>query len=119
MDFKSSKGIFQQIADNICEKILSGELEAGAKLPSVREQAALTGVNQNTIMRTYTELQREEIVANKRGIGYFVSDDAAEKIRAGRKEEFFETVLPEFIKQVEMLQLTAKDLEPLTKVIKK
>ncbi len=118
MDFKSSKGIFQQIADSICEKILSGELESGVKLPSVREQAALTGVNQNTIMRTYTELQREEIVANKRGIGYFVCDDAADKIRAVRREDFFANVLPEFIKQVEMLHLTEKDLEPLSKVIK-
>lgn len=119
MDFKSSKGIFQQIADKICEKILSGELAAGVKLPSVREQAALTGVNQNTIMRTYTELQRNEIVANKRGIGYFVSANAADKIRAVRKHEFFETVLPEFVKQVEMLQLTEQDLAPLIHVIKK
>ena len=40
-------------------------------------------------MRTYTELQRDEIVANKRGIGYFVSDAAADKIKAIRKAEFF------------------------------
>lgn len=119
MEFKTNKGIFQQIADKICEKIISGELAAGDKLPSVREQAALTGVNQNTIMRTYTELQRDDIVANKRGIGYFVSDDAADKIREVRKAEFFELILPEFIKQVQMLELTEQDLEPLSKVIKK
>ncbi len=118
MDFKSNKGIFQQIADSICEKIIAGELVAGAKLPSVREQAALTGVNQNTIMRTYTELQREEVVANKRGIGYFVTEGAADQIRTKRKEDFFTHVLPDFVKQVEMLHLTEQDLEPLLKVIK-
>ena len=119
MDFKSSKGIFQQIADSICEKIVSGELPAESKLPSVREQAALLGVNQNTIMRTYTELQRDEVVANKRGIGYFVTESAADKIRTNRREEFFQNALPEFVKQVEMLQLNEKDLAPLLKVISK
>ncbi len=113
MEFKNAKGIYQQIAENINVKILSGELPAGTKLPSVREQAAHLGVNQNTIMRTYSELQRDEIIANKRGIGYFVTDEAAQRIRNQQKAEFFETLLPEFIKQVKVLQLSKEELAPL------
>lgn len=113
MEFKSSKGIFQQIADNICDRILSGELPEGDKVPSVREQAATLGVNHNTIMRTYMELQRDEIISNKRGVGYFVADNALQKIRDMRKQEFFEQVLPEFIHQIELLKITKTELQPL------
>lgn len=113
MEFKNSKGIFQQIADNLCDRILSGEFPIGSKVPSVREQAANLGVNHNTIMRTYMELQRDEIITNKRGVGYFVADSATEKIRNMRKQEFFEQVLPEFLHQVEMLHITKTDLQPL------
>ena len=113
MDFKETKGIFQQIADNICDRILSGNLPIGSKIPSVREQAATLGVNHNTIMRTYMELQRDEIISNKRGVGYFVAENAPEQIRAMRKKEFFEQVLPEFIHQIELLKITRTDVQNL------
>lgn len=119
IEFKNSKGIFQQIADNLCDRILSGEFKEGEKVPSVREQAAKLGVNHNTIMRTYTELQREEIISNKRGIGYFVADNAAAKIQAHRRNEFFEQSLPEFMHQAELLKITKSDVSSLIAILEK
>ncbi len=113
MEFKDSKGIFQQIADNLCDRILSGEFSSGEKLPSVREQAANLGVNQNTIMRTYSELQREDIINNKRGVGYFVGENAADKILNIRKQDFFEHILPEFMHQIEILKISKTEVLPL------
>lgn len=113
MEFKNSKGIFQQIADNLCDRILSGKLQVGDKIPSVREQATILGVNQNTIMRTYTELQRATIITNKRGIGYFVADNAPNQILEVRRKEFYEHLLPDFIHQLELLKITKKDLSDL------
>lgn len=118
MEFKDKKGIYQQIGDNLCEMILSKQIESGTKIPSVREQAATLGVNQNTIMRTYSELQREGVIENKRGIGYFVSTDAESIITKGRKKEFFDTALPEIIKQIKLLQLTKEELKDLLDAIK-
>jgi len=113
MEFKSSKGIFQQIADNLCERILSGEFKPGDKVPSVREQAANLGVNHNTIMRTYMELQQKDIIENKRGIGFFVKENAPANILESRRHDFFRQILPEFIHQVEMLGITKSDLKQL------
>lgn len=113
MEFKDSKGIFQQIADSICDKIVSGEYPVGSKIPSVREHAAAVGVNQNTIMRTYMELQRENIISNQRGIGFFVTESAPQQIINLRKEEFFQLHLPEFIRQVKLLNLSREELKPL------
>lgn len=79
MDFHAEKPIFLQIADTICDRILSGQLKGDERIPSVREYGAEVGVNPNTMMRAYEKLTTEEIIYNKRGIGYFVSADAREK----------------------------------------
>ncbi len=113
MEFKDTKGIFQQIADNICDKIISGEFPVGSRIPSVREYAGTVGVNQNTIMRTYMELERDNIISNQRGIGFFVAENAPQQILNSRKEEFFTFHLPEFIRQVKLLNLTREELKPL------
>lgn len=113
MEFKDTKGIFQQIADTVCDKIISGEFPVGSKIPSVREQAATMGVNQNTIMRTYMELQRENIINNQRGIGFFITESAPQQIINMRKEEFFTVQLPEFIRQIQLLKLSKEELKPL------
>lgn len=119
IEFKNTKGIFQQIADNLCDHILSGEFKVGDKIPSVREQAANLGVNHNTIMRTYTELQREDIIFNKRGIGYFVSQNAHNQITAARRTEFFEYALPEIEHQVTLLKISLSEVESLIQKLKK
>lgn len=113
IEFKSSKGIFQQIADNLCDRIVAGEFGVGEKIPSVREQAGELGVNHNTIMRTYNELQRDGIIENKRGIGYFVAEQAPEKISELRKKEFFEQYLPEFYHQVDVLKIKKTEVKTL------
>nr|WP_295969633.1 GntR family transcriptional regulator [uncultured Bacillus sp.] len=74
-EFQSSKPIYMQIADKICQQIVRNDLHPGDKLPSVREMAMQTGVNPNTIQRTYRELERMEIVESKRGQGTFVVEN--------------------------------------------
>lgn len=113
MEFKDQKGIFRQIADSLCDKIVSGELQARSRVPSVRELAATVGVNQNTIMRAYTELERENIISNQRGIGFFVADEAYSQIINLRKQEFFSDTLPEFLRQVTLLNLSNEEIKPI------
>lgn len=111
MEFKNSKSISVQIADDISEKVLSGALPVGEKIPSVRELAAEMGVNPNTIVRSYSELQMKEIIENQRGIGYFVTDKAVKIINDWKKKEFFETELPDFKKKVEVLNISFDELK--------
>ena len=110
MEFKEPKGIFQQIADSICDKILSGELKSGDKLDSVRELAGKIGVNQNTIMRTYSEMMRDKIIDNQRGIGFFVNQNAKEQILQKRREEFFKEELPYVAKQMQLLEISVDEV---------
>ncbi|GJM30474.1 MAG: GntR family transcriptional regulator [Cyclobacteriaceae bacterium] len=110
MEFEPTKGIYLQIADSICEKILSNAYSNGDKIPSVRELAAETGVNPNTIMRTYTELQSAGILENRRGVGFFVGPEAKGIILTQRKQQFFNQTLPEFVKQAKLLNISLDDI---------
>ena len=112
MEFKNTKGIFLQIADNISEKVMEGKYPPGEKIPSVRDLATEMGVNPNTVMRTYSELQSRGIIDNKRGVGYYVSNEAIDIIRQWKRQEFFETDLPLIVKQTRILDISFEDLKP-------
>lgn len=63
----------------------SGEINGGDKLPSVRELSKELRVNPNTIQRAYQELEREELVFTKRGMGTFATEDK-QVIKSLRKD---------------------------------
>ncbi|MBK9565530.1 MAG: GntR family transcriptional regulator [Saprospiraceae bacterium] len=112
MDFKASKSIYQQIAESICDRIISENLQPGDRIESVRDMAAKMGVNQNTILKTYTDLQQVGVIENQRGIGYFVSETSKQIIFNQRKKEFYDDILPEFLKQASLIRLTKEDILP-------
>ena len=103
MDFNQNKPIYLQIADSICEKILQGEHLPDDRILSVRELGVSLGVNPNTIARVYDHLQGMEVIYNKRGIGYFVSPDAPQKIMELQREEFIKNELPAIVKKMKLL----------------
>lgn len=119
IDYKSTKGIFQQLADTLSHRILEGKLQPGERVPSVRDLAEEFEVNRNTLLRTYTLLNEAGIIENKRGVGFFVADDAVERIRTQEKAEFFNEELPVFINKVRILKLTKDDLSELVKQLEK
>ncbi len=118
MEFQSTKGIFLQIADNLCNQILEEKLKAGERVPSIRDLAAEFEVNRNTVMRTYSYLQDSGIFENKRGIGFFISQNALELVRSNEKNNFFNRELPDFIQKVKLLKLTSNDLIDLVSELK-
>ncbi|KIL38126.1 transcriptional regulator [Gordoniibacillus kamchatkensis] len=73
-EFNASKPIYLQLADRIHRQIISGELKAGEKLPSIRDMGIKYNMNPNTVQRAYSELEREGILETKRGQGTFVPE---------------------------------------------
>ena len=113
MDFKKNQTIYMQIADYIIENILGEIWKPGDKIQSVREMAATIEVNPNTVMRTYSYLQDQEIIFNKRGIGYFVSEDALQLTRALKRETFVRQFLPEVFRTMDLLNMSFDDLKAI------
>ena len=115
MKFKESKPIYLQIADRICDEILQGKYSEEERIPSVREYASTVEVNANTVVRSFDYLQGQDIIYNKRGLGYFVHTGARERILELRKEVFLRDELPEFFRQIKTLDIPLKDVEMMYK----
>lgn len=110
MNFNNNQSIFIQIADRVCDRVLGGEYQADARIPSVRELAVEMEVNPNTVMRSFERLQTKDIIYNKRGIGYFIAPDAEKKIREMRHNQFVEEVLPSVFKEMHLLEVNLSEL---------
>ena len=111
MNFNTEKPIYLQIVDVICDRILSGELKGGDRVPSVREYGADIGVNPNTMMRSYEKLTADGIIFNKRGIGYFLADDARDTVLAAQRKEFIEKDVPALKQRLLLLGLNSSVFE--------
>lgn len=75
--FDNNKPIYLQLVEMLKLKIISKELPAGSKLPSVRDFAEEAGVNPNTMQRALAELETQNLVFTQRTSGRFVTEDEA------------------------------------------
>ena len=85
MDLDDSRPIWVQLADDFRHRIVSGQWPLGSKVPSVRELAAGTGVNPNTVQRALGALDGEGLTATERTAGRFVTTRASvtDSVRRG------------------------------------
>ena len=77
----SGKPIYEQIADQVKEQIMTGALAAGEALPSMRLLAQSLRVSVITTKRAYEELEREGFLENVPGKGCFVAPQNREFLR--------------------------------------
>lgn len=113
MEYREKRSIYLQIADYMCENILSGSWHESDRIPSVREMAVETEVNPNTVMRTYGYLQDKGVIYNKRGIGYFIHENAEHLTRDMVRDEFIHNELPYLFKRMSMLDISIEELQAL------
>ena len=86
IDKKSETPIYEQIAQNIISQVLSGSLQPGDRIPSVRHLARQLGVNPNTIQKSYASLLENGILYSMKGKGDFVADNLS-ALRYMKKKE--------------------------------
>ncbi|HJB33693.1 MAG TPA: GntR family transcriptional regulator [Candidatus Blautia merdipullorum] len=92
-----SKPIYEQISDQIKALIISGELQAGEALPSIRSMARSLHISVLTVQKAYDKLQEEGFIETTAGKGCFVS---------ARNQDFY---LEEQQKKIEELFVQAID----------
>lgn len=109
--FRGDRPIYQQLMEKLTEQIVSGQLNAGDKVPPVRELAAQAGVNPNTMQRALADLEREGLMFTNRTSGRFVTEDKAmiEKVR----EEIASDRINEFLAGMSQLGFTEQEIVAL------
>ncbi len=111
MEFEDQKAIYLQIADWMEEQILTQKWQD--RIPAIREVATDFKVNPNTVARSYTHLEGQGIINTQRGVGYFVEQDAKEKILKYRREHFLTKTAPEFLRIMQLLNVNLDDIQEI------
>jgi GntR family transcriptional regulator len=106
----TAKPVYLKLRDLIAAAILDGSYAEGAMLPSVRSLAAQEGANPLTVAKAYQQFQSDGLVAVQRGVGMYVVEGAAARLRASERESFLSEEWPAILTRIERLGLAAEDL---------
>ena len=108
LNYRDSQPIYGQIKDGLRRMIISGALEPGEKLPSIRAMAVDLAINPNTIQRAYEALEREGYVYTIAGRGTFAAPQA--DVGQERKRQLL-AAFDETAKELNYLGVTAEELK--------
>lgn len=113
IEFVADKPIFRQVADFCARQILDGTWAPGGRIPSTKELAVTLAVNNRTVMKAYDDLSEAGVIYQRRGMGYYVADAAAESLRAFLRRDFIANTLPDLTARMRLAGLTPADLAGL------
>lgn len=99
LDARSGVPIYRQIQDQIRYAVVAGQLQPGEQLPTIRALAVELSVNPNTVIKAYSELEREGILTTEQGSGTFVTGQATTKLSAGDRRAKLDSLCLEFVAQ--------------------
>ncbi len=102
--------IYLQLKELVKNRILTGDLQAGDALPSVRQVAAEYQVNPITVSKAWQALAEENLVEKKRGLGMFVMPQARRLLEQREKNLFLEVEWPQTLQRIQNLGV---EIEPL------
>ncbi|MDD8012645.1 MAG: GntR family transcriptional regulator [Acidobacteriota bacterium] len=108
LDNQSAVPVYEQVKQAIKWSILSGYLEEGDQLPSLRELAAMLRINPNTIVKIYFQLEVEGFISSRAGSGFFVCKDRDVADIQGRK--LFEQLSQEYLAKIIALGFSEQDI---------
>ena len=102
--------IYRQLKDRVIAMMLDGLLKPGDALPSVRQVAAEYQLNPITVSRAYQELADEALVEKRRGLGMYVTEEAAKKLLSSERERFLREEWPLVLERIQRLGLNMDEL---------
>lgn len=86
IDDRSGVPVYRQMMDQIRYYVAGGTLRMGDQLPSIRELASALGVNPTTVVKAYTELERDGVIEMRHGKGAFVAEAPAVLLPAEQEQ---------------------------------
>jgi len=105
-----SRPIFQQIAEQIENDIISGALPEETQVPSTNEFAAFHRINPATAGKGVNLLVDAGILYKKRGIGMFVAEGARARLVATRRDQFREQFVAPLLAEASKLGISSADV---------
>ena len=113
MALTDDRPIFQQIAEQLEEGILSGAYPEESQVPSITEYSVQYRINPATALKGINLLVDAGLLYKKRGVGMFVSPGAREQLRRQRRERFYQDYIQRMVREARNLGLTDSELRTL------
>ena len=107
LNYRDARPIYEQVTDGLRHLVVTGAIQPGDKLPSVRSMASSLAINPNTIQRAYEALEREGYLYSVTGKGSFVAE--RNEVDDGRRSKLlaqFDAAAAELM----FLGMTAREL---------
>lgn len=105
--FDNERPIYIQLVEMLRKEIVSGKLNAGERLPSVRELALTARVNPNTMQKALVELENEGLVYTERTNGKFITDN--KKLIEKIKKELADEKVNNFLNDMKNIGITYEE----------
>ena len=110
IEWSDGAPIYRQLKDRVVAMLLDGILKPGDALPSVRQVAAEYQLNPITVSRAYQELADEALGEKRRGLGMYVTEEAARKLLFNERERFLREEWPQVVERIKRLGLKIEEL---------
>jgi GntR family transcriptional regulator len=103
IDQRSAVPVYEQLVRQIERSIISGEINDGDRLPSIRELATSLRINPNTVAKSYRQLESEGLVQARKGLGIFVKTDNVDLTDS--RDRIFRELTGDYLRKIRALGL--------------
>lgn len=114
LNYQDPRPVYEQITDYFKKLILTGALEKGSQMPSVRQMAAELSINPNTIQKAYAILESEGFIYSVKGKGNFVAGN--ETLLESKRREWM-SKMAEFLKEGREIGVSRDQVEKITEKV--
>jgi GntR family transcriptional regulator len=111
LDRTSGVATYLQLVHQVKQALRLGLLRPGDQLPTAKEVVAQLGINPNTVLKAYRDLERDGLVAPRPGQGTFVQQSLASPSLAGT--DHLQRALAGWVRQARAAGLTHQDMAAL------
>ncbi len=111
LDFRSGQPIYLQIADQIRQKVASGELKPGDQLPTVRQMATDLRINFNTVARAYRLLDEAGLISTQHGRGTYIWEQDSSQVARLLRQEGIEVQTRRFLHNAQQQGYTPEEVQ--------
>ncbi|CAJ1225989.1 GntR family transcriptional regulator [Levilactobacillus zymae] len=109
-NFDSPEPIYLQVAEQVEEAIFTGVYQAGEQVPSTTEVSKEFHINPATVLKGINQLVAAGMIEKRRGVGMFVTANAAEMIREKRRAQFYDRYVSRFTSEAKKLNLSEAEV---------
>jgi len=111
INLESGVPIYMQLVDRIKQMVVSGQLQPGQQLPTIRQLATDLRINYNTVGRAYLILDQEGVISTQQGRGTYIASRLGEgqvqKLRMGKLRSMF----GEVVREAQVLGYSREEIE--------